>query len=56
MDGAPKVTIRVSENGSLLDVDVDGHEPVTEFVEENESEPTPSFGDGRIHRPWLAAG
>lgn len=54
MDGAPKVTIRVDGNGALVDVDVDGHAKITELVEEKESEPTPSFGDYTIPRPWLA--
>jgi len=52
----PRVTIRLDGTGALLDVDVDGHEPVTELIEETDAEPMPSFGDYRILRPWLAAG
>jgi hypothetical protein len=54
--GVPKVTIRLDGTGALLDVDVDGHEPVAELIEERDGEPMPSFGDHRIPRPWLAAG
>jgi hypothetical protein len=51
---AAKVTIRLNSEGRLVHVDVDGHDAPVELVEERESEPTPSFGDQLIPRPWLA--
>jgi len=51
---AAKVTIRLDADGGLESVDVDGHAPPSELVEERESEPTPSFGGAVINRPWLA--
>jgi len=56
MENTAKVTIRLNADGGLLDVDVEGHANPTDLVEEQESEPTPSFGDYGIKRNWLAAG
>ena len=53
------ITVRVDENGALLDVEVEGHPKQTKLIETKESEPTPSFGDEEYKervRPWLAGG
>lgn len=56
MESTPKVTLRLDEEGTLSEVEIDGHAPPAELVEERDSEPTPSFGDYRINRNWLAPG
>ncbi len=56
MENTAKVTIRLDANGGVLDVDVAGHTHPTDLMEEQESEPMPSFGDYGIKRNWLAAG
>jgi len=56
MDEMRKVTIRLDANGGLLDVDVEGQTRPTDLVEEQDSEPMPSFGDYTIRRNWLTPG
>ena len=57
MDKIPAITVRVGEDGTLIDVDVEGQARPTELVETKPSEPMPSFGDEEYKervRPWLA--
>ncbi|MCA1690718.1 MAG: hypothetical protein ABR540_03870 [Acidimicrobiales bacterium] len=50
------MTVRIDENGDLVNVDVDGHPDPTGIVETVPSEPLPSFGNDDIARPWLFPG
>ena len=57
MDKIPTITVRVAEDGTLIDVDVEGQRAPTELIETTPGEPMPSFGDEKFKdgfRPWLA--
>ena len=57
MDKIPTITVRVAEDGTLIDVDVEGQRAPTELIETKPSEPMPPFGDEKFKdgfRPWLA--
>lgn len=54
----PTITVRIGDEGSLIDVEIEGHAAPTELVETQASEPLAPFGDeefkGRV-RSWLYA-
>lgn len=59
MDRFPVITVRIGDEGALIDVEVEGHTKPTELTETQASEPMPSFGDEEYKervRPWLYAG
>jgi len=59
MDKIPAITVRVGEDGALIDVNVEGQERPTELIGTKPSEPMPSFGDEEFKervKPWLAGG
>ena len=59
MESVPAIIVRVAEDGTLIDVEIDGHARPTELVETQRAEPMPSFGDDEFKarvRPWFVAG
>ena len=59
MDKIPMITVRIGDEGTLIDVEIEGHAKPTELIETQSSEPMPSFGDEEFKervRPWLFAG
>lgn len=59
MDRIPAVTVRLDEDGGVLDIDVEGHAQPGELIETSGRDAVAPFGDeqfkGRL-RPWLADG
>lgn len=59
MDAIPVITVRVGDEGTLIDVEIEGHVRPTELIETQSSESMPSFGDEEFKervRHWLFAG
>jgi len=59
VDKVAAITVRLGEDGSLIDVEVAGHARPDELIETQQSEPVAPFGDEEYKerlRPWAAGG